>query len=84
MFKEGDEWKTTFQTRYGHFEYNVVAFSLVNTPAVRSPLGYTQRRPGIQGSVTSSPTRMALLPVCCRVLLTFANSLSNLGDAIVL
>ena len=31
--KEGDEWKTTFQTRYGHYEYCVMPFRLANTPA---------------------------------------------------
>ncbi len=31
--KKGDEWKTAFRTRYGHFEYNVVAFGLANAPA---------------------------------------------------
>jgi hypothetical protein len=24
--KEGDEWKTTFRTRYGHFEYTIMPF----------------------------------------------------------
>ena len=28
--KEDDEWKTAFQTRYGHFEYQVMPFSLTN------------------------------------------------------
>jgi hypothetical protein len=51
---------------------------------VRYPPGYTQRRLEIQGSVTFDPIRIALLAVCCRVLLRFANSLSNLRDAIVL
>ena len=32
--KSGDEWKTTFRTRYGHFEYNVMTFGLTNTPTV--------------------------------------------------
>ena len=31
--KEGDEWKTAFQTRYGHFKYQVMPFGLSNTPA---------------------------------------------------
>jgi hypothetical protein len=32
--KEGDEWKTPFRTRYGHFEYNVMLFGLINAPAI--------------------------------------------------
>ncbi|CAM4463975.1 unnamed protein product [Leuciscus chuanchicus] len=32
--KQGDEWKTAFNTPIGHFEYRVLPFGLVNAPAV--------------------------------------------------
>ena len=32
--REGDEWKTAFQTRYGYFKYQVMPFKLTNAPAI--------------------------------------------------
>ena len=31
--KEGNKWKTAFQTRYGHYEYLVMPEGLTNAPA---------------------------------------------------
>lgn len=39
--KQGDEWKTAFRTRYGHFEYQVLPFGLANAPATFQ--GYINR-----------------------------------------
>ena len=32
--RKEDEWKTTFRTQYGHFEYNIMPFGLMDAPAV--------------------------------------------------
>lgn len=32
QIKEGDEWKTTFCTRYGYFKYNIMPFSFTSAP----------------------------------------------------
>lgn len=29
--REGNKWKTTFCTTYGHFEYQIISFGLSNT-----------------------------------------------------
>jgi len=34
QIKEGDEWKTTFQVRYGYFKYNIMPFGLTNAPSI--------------------------------------------------
>ena len=49
--KEGDEWKTTFQTWYGHYEYCMMPFRLANAPAT------------FQGFINY--TLQDLLEICC-------------------
>ena len=31
--KEGEEWKIAFRTRWGHYEYQVILFGLINALA---------------------------------------------------
>ena len=30
QIKDGNEWKTAFHTRYGHYEYTIMPFGLIN------------------------------------------------------
>ncbi len=32
--KKGDEWKTTFWSRYGHFEYKILPLGLTNASTI--------------------------------------------------
>jgi hypothetical protein len=32
--KKGDEWKTVFRIKYGHFKYKMISFGFVNIPAI--------------------------------------------------
>jgi hypothetical protein len=32
--RKGDEWKTIFKTKYGHFKYKIILFSLINVPVI--------------------------------------------------
>src|SRR5665213_3596868 len=43
--KVGEEWKTTFRTRYGHYEYIVMLFGLTNAPGTFQALINNVLRP---------------------------------------
>jgi hypothetical protein len=32
--REGDEWKPIFRIKYGHFEYKMISFGLINAPVI--------------------------------------------------
>ena len=43
--KAGEEWKTAFRTRYGHYEYMVMLFGLTNAPSTFQALINNVLRP---------------------------------------
>ena len=47
---DGDEWKTAFRCRYGHFEYTVAPFGLNNAPAAFQHLVNDALRPFLDTS----------------------------------
>jgi len=49
--KEGDEYKTTFRTKYGHYEYLVMPFCLKNAPAVFQLFINSVLRPFLEKSI---------------------------------
>ena len=51
--KDGEEWKTAFCTRYGHYKYAVILFSLTNTPAIFQSLINTVLRQYLDIFVTT-------------------------------
>ena len=51
--KEGEEWKTAFQTRYGHYKYTVMPFGLTNALATFQALINTTLRKYLDIFVTA-------------------------------
>ena len=51
--KDGEEWKTAFRTRYGHYKYTVMPFSLTNAPATFQSLINTVLRQYLDIFVTA-------------------------------
>jgi len=49
--KEGDEYKTAFRTKYGHYEYLVMPFGLKNAPAIFQSFINSVLRPFLEKSV---------------------------------
>ncbi len=50
---EGEEWKTAFCTRYGHYEYTVMPFGLANAPVTFQSYINTMLRPYLDVFVTA-------------------------------